>query len=637
VRRFCQAIILSVSASFYLIFLCSNTLGVLPKDDKEAYWILFNSKPMDIRISVTERSLERRSARSKMEAVSRYDYPVNPEYVTSLEIKGAKLRHVSRWLNAVSITATPVILEEISDLPFVKEIRRVSSYNRPRLMESRAGHIQAQASVFDYGPSYNQIAMLAVDSLHDQGYSGEGILIGITDTGFDYNHVSFSDIVSDNRIVATRDFINGDVNVIDGPDRQRDHGTQVFSVLGGFDEGSLIGPAFGSSFVLAKTEIVSGEDQIEEDNWVAAVEWMDSLGVDIISSSVGYIDWYDTTQLDGHTAICTQAANIAVSMGIVVVNSAGNEGNTSWRKVITPADGDSVIAVGAVGPSGLILSFSSRGPTADGRIKPDICAQGSAIYAANWRGGYLSTSGTSFSAPLAAGAIALSMEAHPDWILSDILENIKSFSLRPPAIDHIGPQLALAGDTLNLPVSVNLLPDNIYGWGIPDFNAAVNMPDDWYGDDIVLEAHDLPVNSTFVDSMNGTGLFTFSPDQSQIGDDSVVFVSTLGAYSDSEKVRITVIEELNSLSALIAPHPAVDSAIFYITPNVLGSGNIHIHDVSGTLVRDLRFESPDANIVEIVWDGRNGSGEKVASGVYIWNVSLGGSTVTDKFFFVSSR
>jgi len=638
VKSFCQAIILSLSTLFLSICLNDNAISENAEYGEVSYWILFDSKPAEIPVQVSEKSLERRQRRSNTKFDCWYDYPVNNVYIKAIEESGAEIRHISRWLNAASVVASDEILDKISGFSFVRDIKRVSSYNRSRNIDSAAGHISGVSSIFDYGPSYNQIAMLAVDSLHDQGYSGAGILIGIIDTGFDYGHIAFSDIVTENRIVATYDFINGDTNVIDEPDRQRDHGTQVFSVLGGFSEGSLIGPAFGADFVLAKTEIEFQEIQAEEDNWIAAVEWMDSIGVDIISSSVGYIDWYDTTQLDGQTALCTQAANIAVSMGIVVVNSAGNEGNTFWRKVIPPADGDSVIAVGGVGPDGVILSLSSRGPTADGRIKPDFCAQGSAVYAANWRSGdYFVVGGTSYAAPLVAGAIALIMEAHPEWVLADILESMKSYSLRPPIFNHIGPQSVVIGETLNVRVSVDFLPDNDYGWGIPDINAAVNLPVDWTEGEIILDAVDLPENSEFVDSLNGSGLFTFRPELSQIGEDTVIFVSSLGVYSDTETLRIFILEELGSLSAVVAPHPAVDTAVFRISPNDLGAGNIYLYDVSGALIRDIEFESQSGNFVIVIWDGKNDSGEYVASGVYIYNVSLGRSNIREKFFFVSSR
>jgi len=270
------------------------------------------------------------------------------------------------------------------------------------------------------------------------------------DTGFDYNHTSLTRMVQENRLVATHDFINGDDDVIDQNNSQRFHGTAVLSLLAGFEEGQLIGSAYGASYILAKTEVLLGETEAEEDYWIAAAEWMESLGVDIISSSLGYIDWYDTTQLDGQTAAITQAANIAVSLGVIVVNAAGNEGdNPAWRMVTPPADGDSVIAVGAVDSQGNLAASSSRGPTADGRIKPDFCAMGVSDYIAAYSGGYVYGSGTSYSAPLIAGGIALLLDNNPAYRISDILTALKFSASR-------------GGN-----------PDNNYGWGIPDFAMAL--------------------------------------------------------------------------------------------------------------------------------------------------------------------
>jgi hypothetical protein len=256
---------------------------------------------------------------------------------------------------------------------------------------------------------------------------------------------------------------------------------------------------------------------------------------------------------------------------------------------------------------------------------------------ANWRGGYRTSAGTSYAAPLTAGAIALIKEAHPSWVLEDILENMKEYSIRTPFFDHIGPQLVIAGETLDLRISTELMPDNNYGWGIPDFGAVVDLPEIWYGGQITLEAVQLPENAFFEDSLNGAGLFTFTPDQSQIGEDTATFASFTGNYSDTESVRIMVLDEPGSLSAITAPHPAVDSAVFIITPNNLGTGKIYIHEISGMAVREFDFESISGNFIRVVWDGKNGSGRYVASGVYILTVSLGGTNITDKFFFVSSR
>lgn len=636
-KRICQAFMLGLSTLIAFVIISNNVAGENVTFKEGIYWVLLESKSLENPIRVSERSLDRRQARSNMEAQSWYDYPVDPEYIAEIIETGAKIRHVSRWLNAVSVAANEKMLNDISKLQYIKEIKRVSSFANPKIDDQPTLSPAGKITTFDYGLSYNQIAMLGVDSLHDSGYSGAGVLIGIIDTGFDTSHVAFSNIVSENRIVATYDFINGDFDVMDDPGAQRSHGTGVFSVMAGFDEGSLIGPAFGAEFVLAKTEIVSEEIQAEEDNWVAAIEWMDSLGVDIVSSSLGYIDWYDTTQLDGQTALCTIAADIAASMGIIVVNAAGNEGNTSWRKVIPPADGDSVIAAGGVNPDGIILSLSSRGPTADGRIKPDFCAQGSSVYMARSGGGYLSRNGTSFAAPLIAGSIALILEGHPSWTLAEILEHIKSYSTRVPFISHIGPQLIAIGDTLNINITVDLGPNNDYGWGIPDYFSVMNLSPNWAGNEITLTASDLPLNSTFEDSLNGRGLFEFYPDFSQIGEDTVFFASSNSIYSDTEVVRIHIFEGFEPLGAIIAPHPAVDSAVFRITPNAEGFGKIFVHNVSGIIVRKMEFQTSGSNFVRQVWDGKNEAGKNVASGIYILNLSMNGSSITQKFFFVSSR
>jgi subtilisin family serine protease len=408
--------------------------------------VFFSQKNSGPGFPINPRALERRAARANVTDMSLYDLPVDSAYTEQLREAGAEIRVISRWLNAASVIADSAVLDRIGRLPFVTKISKVAAYRMPipqPELNVYAG--RGKISAYNYGPSFSQVSMLAVDSLHNAGLSGRNVLIGIMDTGFDTSHVVFRLMAGEHRILATYDFINGDSNVMDLWDSQRSHGTETLSALAGFDEGNLIGPAFGASLILAKTEIISQEIQAEEDYWVAAAEWMESLGADIITSSVGYIDWYDTTQLDGHTAVITRAANIANSLGVIVVNCAGNEGTTVWRKIIPPCDGDSVIAVGAVDINGIITDFSSRGPTADGRIKPDFCAQGQTDYVANYISGYAYLSGTSFSAPLIAVGIALLIEGHPDWTLAQIFRNLKRASSRSNR------------------------PDNNYGWGIPNF------------------------------------------------------------------------------------------------------------------------------------------------------------------------
>ena len=552
-KRFCQGLFSATGAVFLASFLSLSISTGNANTEGDLFWIFFKDKGSEMPIRVSDDAARRRSIRSSVSDFSWMDTPVRKEYIDDLTAMGVRVRNQSRWLNAVSAYMEEISLNEIAELPYVEGISRVSSYSKPRVQPDYGADFRSgKTAAFDYGPSYAQISIIAVDSLHSLGLSGDGILIGIMDTGFDTSHSVFSRLRDDSRILATYDYINADSNVVDEPDAQRTHGTQVLSALAGFNEGSLIGPAFGAEFILAKTEIVLGgvEIQAEEDNWVAAAEWMEPLGVDIISSSVGYIDWYDTTQLDGRTAVITQAANIATSLGVVVVNAAGNEGdNTFWRKVIPPADGDSVIAVGAVDSAGEIADFSSRGPTADGRIKPDFCALGKFVFLANWTGGYGSSRGTSFSTPLMAGGIALLLEGHPDWTLAEILTALKRSA------------------------SHGFLPNNSYGWGVPDFTAA--------------------------------------------------FYGRAGWPSGGR------------LSILIAPHPAVGSVIFYLRATGSGEGELSIHDVSGALVNSMQVEADSSGLAMMVWDGYNASHRRVASGVYISNFSMRGENASEKFFFIS--
>lgn len=313
----------------------------------------------------------------------------------------------------------------------------------------------ASTDSLDYGPSMGQLEMINVPAVHQQGYSGRDILMLVLDTGYYKEHES----IDTNRIVAEYDFINADTNTqnenaVEDSLLQHSHGTRVLSVLGGFRPGQLVGPAYECDFLLAKTEVVQYDSLFEEDHFVAALEWGEALGADIVSSSVGYLYWYSYESLDGQTAITTRAVRQAVRLGMLVVIAAGNERqNSNWGGyIIVPADADSIIAVGAVATDGSIASFSSHGPTYDGRIKPELVAQGMQVAcAATWdTSAYTYTNGTSFSAPLVAGSAALLMEAHPDWGPMDVR----------------GALLATASNANS--------PNNDYGWGIPDVLAALS-------------------------------------------------------------------------------------------------------------------------------------------------------------------
>lgn len=316
-----------------------------------------------------------------------------------------------------------------------------------------------KTNLLEYGESFTQNNQINVPPLHNEGLNGAGIIIGMLDSGFNnLQHEALDHL----NILATWDFVNNDANVSDeaGQMGNGNHGTYTLSAIGGYQPGKLIGPAYRASFLLAKTENTQWERHIEEDDWVAGAEWADSLGADIISSSVGYntgftngeadYSWQD---LDGETTIVTIGANIAASRGILVVNSAGNDGpaNGSENTLIAPADGKDVLAVGAVSSSGNRTSFSSMGPTADGRIKPDVMALGSIVVVAGTfsSDAYTIQNGTSFSCPLVAGAAALLLEANPGSSNLDIIE-----ALRETASNSFGEK------------------NNSIGWGIVDASAA---------------------------------------------------------------------------------------------------------------------------------------------------------------------
>ena len=222
--------------------------------------------------------------------------------------------------------------------------------------------------------------------------------------------------------------------------------------MAGYAPGNLIGPAFKSEYLLAKTEIMAEEIQQEEDNYVAALEWGEALGAEVMCASLGYLDWYTYADLDGNTAVTTIGIDIASSLGVICVNSAGNEGDDPWYYIITPADADSVISVGAVLQSGIIASFSSHGPTFDGRIKPEVCALGVSTYCvrSNTQNDYRTASGTSFSAPLVAGAAAVILSANSSWT------NM------------------LVREALMMTASQYSSPDNTYGYGIINTWEAIN-------------------------------------------------------------------------------------------------------------------------------------------------------------------
>ncbi|MBX9851510.1 MAG: S8 family serine peptidase [Cytophagaceae bacterium] len=347
------------------------------------------------------------------------DLPVNPSYLDSLTSKGAQVVFASRWFNAALIDATASQLSAITALPFVQGSTKANRTTGIHKEVSHPAFGLQKTSVLslDYGPSLNQVSMIGGDDMHNDGYNGEGVLIALLDAGFlNANTLSiFDSLFLNNSIIATYDFVDEETDVYDDDA----HGMQVLSVMGAYESGSLIGLSWKAKYILLRTENDASETLTEEMNWLRGAEYADSAGADIINSSLGYNTFDDASMdhsyadMDGNTTIITRAADIAASKGILVVNSAGNEGNNSWKQILAPADGDSVLAVGAVTSLGNYASFSSRGPSYDGRIKPDVVAQGNSVVLASTAGGTFFGSGTSFSAPMISGLAAGIWQAFP--------------------------------------------------------------------------------------------------------------------------------------------------------------------------------------------------------------------------------
>ena len=457
-----------------------NVLRSAGPDLKIAVWVFFTDKaaagtavPTDL---VSALALQRRARVLPADRlVDETDLPVRAEYIARVAPIVTQIRQTSKWLNGVSVEATPAQISRLEALPFVREIEIVQRYRRVRETETGAASPSIPSArkpdgtgALDYGSSLAQVSLENIPAVHATGNAARGIIIGVFDNGFRLlNHQAFDSLRP--RIIAQHDFVDHKVSVVpnnpNGP--FGGHGVNTLSTLAGYKPGQVIGPAYGASFILARTENDSSETPVEEDNWAAAIEWAESLGVQVTSTSLGYLTfdspyagltWQD---MNGRTAVITRAAVMAARKGVIVVNSAGNDAQlrSGMPNTLTaPADADSILTAGAVTPYGVRAGFSSYGPTADGRIKPDVMAVGTSIQCADAYDptGYTegSIQGTSFSCPLTAGVAALALKAHPEATAMQIIDAIKK--------------------TAHQAANQAVRPDNLYGWGIIDAQAAIS-------------------------------------------------------------------------------------------------------------------------------------------------------------------
>lgn len=371
------------------------------------------------------RTIQRRMARRTDPGLfDARDLPVALAYVAGVESTGARVHIQSRWLNAVSVTATAAQQARIAALPFVTRTTLVRG-GRSVAAEDVAtvAPLTAGLSRTFYGLANDQLEQISIPELHAQGFTAGGVIIGILDTGFYRAHAAFNNPDHPLQVVAEHDFINddGDTGPEPGDDpNQHVHGTMILGTLAAYLPDTYVGAAYDASFVLCKTEDVTSETPIEEDNYVGGLEFIEANGGDMTTSSLGYIDWYTQADLDGQTAVTTIAVNTATANGLHCCTAAGNEGHDDdpeTSHLIAPADALRVNTCGAVRLNGNIAGFSSDGPTADGRVKPELLACGvdTATVAADGSNDFWTASGTSLSTPLVAGVVACLTGARPGW------------------------------------------------------------------------------------------------------------------------------------------------------------------------------------------------------------------------------
>ncbi len=418
------------------------------------------------------RSLDRR-IREGIPADS-LDLPVSAKYVDVITDMVEQVYYHSKWQNASIVVATEEQINIIKELPFIHGVELVARgyYNKTGSSgkkEAFASPLNVKSEPVNSTAYEFQNDILGIPDMHASGFTGAGVMVAVFDAGFLHtDEISgMAHLFEEKKIIATRDFVlpgSADVFRTDG------HGTASLSVMAANEPGKLVSGAYNAQYILCITEDVESEYRIEEYNWVRAAEFADSLGVDIINSSLGYNLFddphmnYQPEDLDGKTAVITQGAAIAAQKGILVVSSAGNEGNGSWKTITVPADAEGILAVGAVNDKLQRSSFSSVGPTFDGRIKPDLVAYGSGVTVWRQVGNPGSSSGTSFSSPQIAALAAGLWEAKPLWTRQELLENLLKSG-------------TMAED-----------PDSEVGFGIPNFTHA------YYGNILEIEEPDELLN-----------------------------------------------------------------------------------------------------------------------------------------------
>lgn len=625
------------SQSKYLIYF---------KDKGESDLRYFKKSEIESKLlaEYSPRAVERRKKVLGSEIFSYGDFPIYEPYILKLKEFGIEPVNKLKWFNAVSSYLSDAQLTAIKNLPFIQKIEKVKIFKSRNPNYNSSLELLNKIYSNNYGPSFTQLQLSEIPEVHSKGITGRNVIIGLLDSGFRWKS---HEATENTDVLAEYDFVFQDTitaNQSNDDPGQDVHGTMILSIVGGKKDGKLYGSAYDAKFILAKTEDIRSETRIEEDNYAAALEWMEQLGVDVTSSSLGYSEFdnpdesYTYRDMDGKTTIVARAVDSAFVRGVVTVTAAGNEYNSNWKYIVSPADAKYVLAVGAVNSDGSIASFSSRGPTSDGRIKPDVCAMGTMVYSVSVGSysNYTYAYGTSASTPIVAGIAALLISHYPE---------INQYQVR---------------DAIRNTASQSDRPDTIYGWGIANAKKAISYPllIQRSGKSILYKTF---FENSQIDSVRLIVLTDYS--QSIVVNElmspeisSFKFYSELPAslspddiykfyfkyYSNGVEYREPQSEyfytfQISSLKVFPPrrplnqvttfkleqnyPNPFINQTRFRFELPEQDWVTIEIYDVLGRKVKTLVDDVGLSRGVHdwIVWDGRDDNGNYVSSGIYFYN------------------
>jgi serine protease AprX len=676
------------SARVTLIFLFLLPFGFNASSQvQKKYWIYFIDKGPSVPAPsssepalnhLTPRALKRRGkVLPPGRLVDLQDLPLCGEYLQAVRDAGGVLANQSRWLNAASFYLTSDLVDPVSRFPFVTRVEPVVAFRarkeKPSDPSEAAPSPRVSTSI-DYGSSLTQVQAINATALHDLGITGAGVLVGMLDSGFRWR---VHEALRTRHVIAEHDFIFNDSNTAneeaDDPG-QDTHGTLTMSVLGGYMPGKLIGPAFNSEFILGKTEDIRSETPVEEDNWAAGLEWMESQGVDVVSSSLGYNTFDDGSgytwahgDFNGRTSVTALAAVRAARLGVVVCDAMGNErnGDGVTGTMLTPADADSILSVGAVTFGNQLASFSSTGPTNDGRTKPDVVTPGVQVFSARVPDSYWLQQGTSLATPLAAGSAALVLSARPELSPLQVRDALRS-TARPIL------------DSVRYPAN----PNNFTGWGLVSaFDAALsfgpvfgNTPGIAVVDSesvitsTVISAKGIVPNSVALHYSGAVDRSSFSIGMTL---DSAMFYPTSGRYRvvvprqlRGTLVQFTIAASDSAGNSYQSPAPSTGSVwhfryglegvrkdpvlprLFSLAqnfPNPFNGSTIVEFDMPAAEVADLRVYDVLGRLVAVLASGVQQAGyghavqfdaRDLPSGVYFYRLSAPGFVSTRKMMLV---